>query len=63
MTDGKGFRLADHDPGATSGIDGKAEGRTELTRLAARLSELHELLYADGRHGLLVVLQGMDTSG
>ena len=63
MTDGKGFRLADHDPGATSGIDGKAEGRAELARLTARLSELHELLYADGRHGLLVVLQGMDTSG
>jgi PPK2 family polyphosphate:nucleotide phosphotransferase len=63
VTDGKGFRLADHDAGATSGIDGKAEGRAELARLTARLSELHELLYADGRHGLLVVLQGMDTSG
>jgi PPK2 family polyphosphate:nucleotide phosphotransferase len=60
VTDGKGFRLADHDPGATSGIDGKAEGRAEVVRLTARL---HELLYADGRHGLLVVLQGMDTSG
>jgi PPK2 family polyphosphate:nucleotide phosphotransferase len=63
VTDGKGFRLADHDPAATSGIDGKAEGRAEAARLADRLSELQELLYADGRHGLLVVLQGMDTSG
>jgi len=63
VTDGKGFRLADHDPGATSGIDGKAEGRAEVARLTARLEELHELLYADGRHSLLVVLQGMDTSG
>jgi PPK2 family polyphosphate:nucleotide phosphotransferase len=63
VTDGKGFRLTDHDPGATSGIDGKAEGRAEVARLTARLAELHELLYADGRHGLLVVLQGMDTSG
>jgi PPK2 family polyphosphate:nucleotide phosphotransferase len=63
VTDGKGFRLADHDPAATSGVDGKEEGRAEVARLTDRLSELHELLYADGRHGLLVVLQGMDTSG
>jgi PPK2 family polyphosphate:nucleotide phosphotransferase len=63
VTDPKGFRLADHDPAATSGVDGKAEGRAELERLTARLSELHERFYADGRFGLLVVLQGMDTSG
>src|SRR5262245_12127644 len=63
VTDGKGFRLADHDPAATSGVDGKEEGRAEVARLTERLSELHEMLYADGRHGLLIVLQGMDTSG
>ncbi len=63
VTDPEGFRLADHDPAATSGIDGKAEGRAEIERLTARLSELHERFYADGRYGLLVVLQGMDTSG
>jgi PPK2 family polyphosphate:nucleotide phosphotransferase len=63
VTDGKGFRLADHDPAATSGIDSKDEGRAEVARLTARLSELHEQFYADGRHALLVVLQGMDTSG
>ena len=63
MTDGKGFRLADHDPGADSGVPGKEEGRAEVTRLTARLEELHDRFYADGRRGLLVVLQGMDTSG
>jgi PPK2 family polyphosphate:nucleotide phosphotransferase len=63
VTDGKGFRLADHDPATTGGVDGKQEGRAEVARLTTRLAELHELLYADGRHGLLVVLQGMDTSG
>ena len=63
MTDPKGFRLADHDPADTGGVDGKEEGRAEVARLTARLSELHERFYADGRHGLLVVLQGMDTSG
>ena len=28
-----------------------------------RLDELQEKFYADGRHRLLVVLQGMDTAG
>ena len=63
VTHGKGFRLADHDPRADSGIGGKAEGRAEVAKLTARLEELHELLYADGRYKVLVVLQGMDTSG
>ena len=63
VTDGKHFRLADHDPRADSGIDGKQAGRAEVARLTARLEKLHEKLYADGRHKLLIVLQGMDTSG
>jgi PPK2 family polyphosphate:nucleotide phosphotransferase len=63
VTDGKHFRLADHDPRADSGIDGKEAGRAEVARLTARLEELHEKLYADGRHKVLIVLQGMDTSG
>ena len=63
VTDGKSFRLADHDPGATSGVHGKAEARAELADLTARLDELQEMFYADARHKTLVVLQGMDTSG
>jgi PPK2 family polyphosphate:nucleotide phosphotransferase len=63
VTDGDGFRLADHDPGDDSGVAGKAEGRAAVAELTARLSDLQERLYADGRRGLLVVLQGMDTSG
>jgi PPK2 family polyphosphate:nucleotide phosphotransferase len=63
VSDGKGFRLADHDPGATSGIEGKVEGRAAVAALTARLDKLQEKFYADGRHKLLVVLQGMDTSG
>jgi PPK2 family polyphosphate:nucleotide phosphotransferase len=63
VTDGKGFRLADHDPRATSGVDGKTEGRAEVAELATRMEDLQRKLYADGRHKLLVVLQGMDTSG
>jgi PPK2 family polyphosphate:nucleotide phosphotransferase len=63
VTDGKGFRLADHDADATSGVEGKTEGRAEVAALTARLDELQEKFYADGRRGLLVVLQGMDTAG
>jgi PPK2 family polyphosphate:nucleotide phosphotransferase len=64
ITDGSGFRLRDHDPRDTSGFDGgKSDGRAELARLTTRLEELQEVFFADGRYKVLVVLQGMDTSG
>jgi PPK2 family polyphosphate:nucleotide phosphotransferase len=63
VTDGDGFRLADHDPDADSGVADKAEGRAAVAELTARLDGLQEKFYADGRYRLLVVLQGMDTSG
>lgn len=64
VTDGEGFRLADHDPGDTSDLEGgKAEGRAAVAALTARLDQLQETFYADGRYKLLVVFQGMDTSG
>jgi PPK2 family polyphosphate:nucleotide phosphotransferase len=34
-----------------------------LLELAARIDDLQELLYAESKRGVLVVLQGMDTSG
>jgi PPK2 family polyphosphate:nucleotide phosphotransferase len=62
-----GFRLARHDPGDTGDFapdkNGKAKARAELAELNAKLDSLQERLYADGRHRLLVVLQGMDTAG
>jgi PPK2 family polyphosphate:nucleotide phosphotransferase len=46
------------------GFDGsKAEAAEVLEDLNVRLAELQELLYAGARHKVLVVLQGMDTSG
>src|SRR5262245_15620366 len=64
VTSGKGFELSHHDPADTSDIDGgKAEGRAAVAKLTARLDELQETFFADGRFKLLVVLQGMDTSG
>jgi PPK2 family polyphosphate:nucleotide phosphotransferase len=64
VTDGKGFELAEWDPADTGDFEGgKNEGRAHLARLTDRLAELQEMFYADGRHKLLVVLQGTDTSG
>ena len=48
MTDGTKFRLADHQPRATSGVGGKAQGRAEVARLTARLEALQEKFFADG---------------
>jgi PPK2 family polyphosphate:nucleotide phosphotransferase len=41
----------------------KEQGEARLTELSEELDELQELLYAAGTHALLIVLQGMDTSG
>ncbi|HRJ26693.1 MAG TPA: hypothetical protein PLO61_04170 [Fimbriimonadaceae bacterium] len=41
----------------------KSEIESRTLKLMAELSELQELLFAAGTHGLLIVLQGRDTSG
>ena len=67
---GKNFRLADVDPAATPGFSGsKADLAARFARYDEELYELQERLFAnggaheDGAPSLLVVLQGMDTSG
>jgi len=56
--------LGARDPRDTADFDGgKDEGKDGLEELTGRLEELQNLLYADGRHRLLVVLQAMDTGG
>jgi PPK2 family polyphosphate:nucleotide phosphotransferase len=54
--------LRDHDPRDDSGLD-KAEGQARFAELNAELGELQEEMYAAGRSGVLMILQGMDTSG
>jgi PPK2 family polyphosphate:nucleotide phosphotransferase len=41
----------------------KEEGEKELEKLKKKLELLQHLMYAEGKHALLVVLQGMDASG
>ncbi|WP_051378026.1 MULTISPECIES: PPK2 family polyphosphate kinase [Derxia] len=58
------FRLRNFDPADRSlrGAD-KAAGLAKLDALSGRLDALQNLLYAGQKHRLLVLLQGMDTSG
>jgi PPK2 family polyphosphate:nucleotide phosphotransferase len=41
----------------------KESAREETTRLCLRIAELQELLHANASHSLIILLQGMDTSG
>ncbi|CAM3144136.1 polyphosphate kinase 2 family protein [Tsukamurella hominis] len=63
-----GSTVQDIDTSGKPGFDGdKALGEKLLAERGQRLSELQELLYANGRAGdhrsVLLVLQGMDTAG
>lgn len=60
--------LSKIDPRSTPGFNGdKVDGQKALADLEPKLDELQECLYANGRAGggrrLLLVAQGMDTSG
>ena len=49
---------------STAGFSGDKDDAAEiLVELNARLADLQEMLYAESKHKVLVVLQGMDTSG
>jgi PPK2 family polyphosphate:nucleotide phosphotransferase len=56
--------LSKIDPGSTPGFKGKRKQADErLLALNGRLEVLQEALWAEHRRKVLVVLQGMDTSG
>ena len=61
---GQRFRLADCDPEDNGAFDGeRGAAEAEFAALNDRLEALQELLHAEGRHRVLVVLQAMDTGG
>lgn len=60
---GSKARLKDFDPGYTASHTDHDSADKELQELSDELSELQELLAAAQHHGMLIVLQGMDTSG
>ena len=61
---GQKVRLEDWDANDTSGFDGKKEGALkESEKLLRKLERLQEMLYAEHKHKVLIVLQALDTGG
>ena len=64
VTQGKGFKLKDHDPADTAGhILSKPQADVLLRTSVERLAALQEKLYAQDRWALLCVLQALDGAG
>lgn len=58
------INLDEWDPNDISGTsEDKDEAKSALKELTLRLESLQELLFAEHKHKVLIVLQGMDTSG
>jgi PPK2 family polyphosphate:nucleotide phosphotransferase len=57
------FRLAEVDPDSTPGLKKRKRAVKDLEEHKAQIFELQERLYAEHKRSLLLVLQGMDTSG
>ena len=55
--------LSDYPPEYTGDYEKKGQTTRRLKKLHKKLLELQGLLYAESRHSLLIILQGMDTCG
>lgn len=60
---GSKVKLKDYDPGYTDDQSKHDEAEKLLEELGAEISELQEMLAAAQRQSMLIILQGMDTSG
>ncbi len=61
---GSPITLSQWDPEDKRAFEGdKKKGEVRTAKLNAQLEGLQELLYAEGKHKVLVVLQAMDTGG
>ena len=61
---GRNIELKDLDPNDTSEFDDKKkEGQKAFLKINNEIEALQELLFAEGKHRLLVILQAMDTGG
>lgn len=59
----KPFRLKDRHPDDSDGFGSKESAAKLVGQNVAELSELQYRLFAENRRSLLIILQGMDTSG
>jgi PPK2 family polyphosphate:nucleotide phosphotransferase len=60
---GSKFRLGDADSGEKGDFKDKEAGEAATAKNLEKLHELQELLYAEAKHAVLVVIQAMDTGG
>lgn len=64
---GSSWSLADHDPDDTGDFetdeDGKAAAKAKTEKLVSQMDRLQVRLFSNRTRALLIVLQGMDTSG
>ncbi len=63
LTPGSRFNLKDFDPGYTGGYKKKNEVREQTRANLDRLNSLQDMLYAQSKHAMLIVLQAMDAGG
>jgi len=57
------IRLSGYDPDETGTFKSKTQAEAVLEKHREQLFDLQELMYAEDKHSLLVVLQGMDAAG
>jgi PPK2 family polyphosphate:nucleotide phosphotransferase len=61
---GQKINIKELDPNDTSAAQGKKEkSKDEIRKLIEKLDGLQEMLYAEHKHKVLIVLQAMDTGG
>jgi PPK2 family polyphosphate:nucleotide phosphotransferase len=63
VSPGDTINLAQIDPDDTPAAPDKGQAKKQISSLLGELIELQQLLYAEHKHKLLVVLQAMDTGG
>lgn len=63
VSPGSQVRLADYDPDDTGSYDDKRAAKAERKRYVDRLQDLQEVLWAEDKHSLLIILQATDAGG
>jgi PPK2 family polyphosphate:nucleotide phosphotransferase len=60
---GEKVSLAGYDPGHTGDYHHKSAAKAALKENVKRLQSLQQVMWAEGKHGLLIVLQALDAGG
>ncbi len=63
VASGTKIHLEDFDPSGHGKVESEEDAKLQTTANLEELKDLQSLLYAEGKHSLLIVFQGLDTSG